>query len=209
MAVFAVLAFFVTSVAVDVFFARSWFTGLAVLLFYYLINLSYSFGLKRIPIADVSIIAFGFLLRVLYGGIFGGISVSPWLFLTVISLSFYFALGKRRGELRHVGFKSRASLEHYPPAFLSSNMHIFLGCGIVFYSLWAANQAELHTASSPFYFASIAIVMLICMRYSFLIESNSSEGDPVSVVFSDKALIACVAVWAICLLFPLYGGLGA
>ena len=67
---------------------------------YLLVNLGYSFGLKNVPVLDVALLVSGFLLRVLFGASVTGITISNWLYLTVVSISFYLALGKRRGELR-------------------------------------------------------------------------------------------------------------
>lgn len=74
-----------------------------LLLGYFLLNLFYSCGLKRIALVDLAILSTGFIVRVYYGGAVCCIEVSPWLFLTVLSLSVYFALGKRRGELDRTG----------------------------------------------------------------------------------------------------------
>lgn len=41
----------------------------------------------------------GFLIRVLFGATLLNIEVSNWLYLTIISISFYLGLGKRRNEI--------------------------------------------------------------------------------------------------------------
>ena len=56
---------------------------------YLLVNLGYSFGLKNVPILDVALLVSGFLLRVLFGASVTGITISNWLYLTVVSISFY------------------------------------------------------------------------------------------------------------------------
>ena len=66
------------------------------IIIYVLLNIAYSFGLKNIPLLDLSILVSGFLLRVLYGASIIDVSVSNWLYLTVISAAFYLGLGKRR-----------------------------------------------------------------------------------------------------------------
>ena len=71
-----------------------------LLLLYFVLNLGYSLGLKNIPIIDITILVSGFLIRVLYGAWITNIDISNWLYLTVIAASFYFALGKRRNELK-------------------------------------------------------------------------------------------------------------
>ena len=71
-----------------------------LLLLYLCLNVAYSMGLKNVPIIDVSILVSGFLIRLICGAVAADIVVSNWLYLTVISLSFYLALGKRRNELK-------------------------------------------------------------------------------------------------------------
>lgn len=72
----------------------------ALVILYLFINVAYSMGLKDVPLLDVTILASGFLLRVLFGAVLTGTEVSEWLYLTVLSGAFYFSLGKRRNELQ-------------------------------------------------------------------------------------------------------------
>lgn len=153
----------------------------AYLLLYVLLNIAYSLRLKHIPIVDVAIVAAGFLLRVLYGGAFCDIWISPWLFLTVLAFALYFALGKRRGELKKVGSNSRPSLAGYNQAFLDKMMYVFLACGLMYYSLWTIARAG--DSSSVMLILGVPLAMIVCMRYSLIVESDVSDGDPVGVVF--------------------------
>ena len=60
-------------------------------------NVCYTvFGLKHVPILDVSIVALGFVMRILFGSFLTGIPVSSWLLLTVMVASYYMSFGKRR-----------------------------------------------------------------------------------------------------------------
>jgi len=63
----------------------------ALVLVYVLINIAYSAGLKNVPLLDVAILVSGFLIRIIYGAVLTEIPVSNWLYLTVISISFFFA----------------------------------------------------------------------------------------------------------------------
>lgn len=74
-----------------------------VLLLYLLFNIAYSMGLKNVPLLDISILVAGFLLRIMYGAIITGVEISNWLYLTVLAMSLYFSLGKRRNELKREG----------------------------------------------------------------------------------------------------------
>lgn len=167
---------------------------------YILINIMYSFGLKNIPLLDVFILALGFLIRVLYGGALINVEVSNWLFLTVLSISFYLGLGKRRNELiaqEKTGNTTRSVLKYYNKEFLDKNMYMCLSMTIIFYSLWCQDL------NSDYIMWTIPIVLLICMKYSLNIESNSS-GDPVEVLLKDKILMLLVGIYAIAILLTLY-----
>ena len=167
---------------------------------YILINIMYSFGLKNIPLLDVFILALGFLIRVLYGGALINVEISNWLFLTVLSISFYLGLGKRRNELiaqEKTGNTTRSVLKYYNKEFLDKNMYMCLSMTIIFYSLWCQDL------NSDYIMWTIPIVLLICMKYSLNIESNSS-GDPVEVLLKDKILMLLVGIYAIAILLTLY-----
>lgn len=167
---------------------------------YILINIMYSFGLKNIPLLDVFILALGFLIRVLYGGALINVEVSTWLFLTVLSISFYLGLGKRRNELmaqKNPENITRNVLKYYNKEFLDKNMYMCLSMTIIFYSLWCQDL------NSKYIMWTIPLVLLICMKYSLNIESNSS-GDPVEVLLKDKVLILLIGIYAIAIFLTLY-----
>lgn len=56
-------------------------------------------GIKNYPIMDIVILASGFVIRVLYGGILTDIKISKRLYLVIVTGSLFMGLGKRRGEL--------------------------------------------------------------------------------------------------------------
>lgn len=159
--------------------------------------------------ADVAVLASGFVLRVLTGGVACGISVSAWMLLAVLSLSLFLAIGKRRGELVTQGADGRRVLQSYSVGFLERSMGTFEACGLVFYSLWSLDQLDgaalLSSPRSIALLAGVALVMLIFFRYSYVVEHGASDGDPVGVVLSDKPLISLIAVWVITMAFALYG----
>ena len=166
--------------------------GIVILLLYLILNVLYSFGLKDVPLVDITILASGFVLRVLYGGLLLGIEISNWLFLTVLSGSFYMALGKRRNELIKLkGKETRKVLQFYTKEFLDKNMYMFLALSIVFYSLWSTLGID-----NPLFKYSSIFVILILMKYSLNVESDSL-GDPIEVILNDKVLIALGILYAL------------
>lgn len=184
----AALAAAVTAIGVLARFPAGGWGCMAV---YLLVNLGYSFGLKNVPILDIALLVSGFLLRVLFGAAVTGIGISSWLYLTVVSVSFYLALGKRRGELRRQSDTSRKVLRYYNNAFLDKNMNICLTLAIVFYSLWSADAMNAGTHL----IWTVPLVICLCLKYSLTVEGDS-DGDPVEVIFQDKVLLVLIAVFA-------------
>ena len=119
-------------------------------------------------------------------------------------MSFYFALGKRRNELRWVGDKgTRQVLKAYPIGFLDKNMVMCMTLANVFYALWSVDKKTIEFYNNQYLIFTVPIVMLITMKYSLDIEGNS-VGDPVEVLFRDKVLIVLCAVYLAVMFMLLY-----
>lgn len=171
---------------------------------YLVLNIAYSFGLKDIPLVDVSILVAGFLIRVIYGAIITNIQISNWLYLTVIAGAFYFALGKRRNELERMeGGTTRKVLASYSPGFLDKNMYMCLALTNVFYALWSVDQKTVAAYKNSNLIWTVPLVLLITMRYSMDIEGDS-DGDPVEVLLHDKMLMALCGVYLLAMAAILY-----
>lgn len=136
-----------------------------LLALYLILNLAYSFGLKNVPIVDVSILVAGFLIRIMYGAFLTEIAISNWLYLTVIALSFYFSFGKRRNELKQIGGeKTRTVLKAYPINFLDKNMGIYLTLANVFYALWSMDEKTMSFYNNSYLIFTVPIVLLITLK---------------------------------------------
>lgn len=172
------------------------------LLIYLTINLIYSFGLKNVALIDIIILVSGFIIRVLFGGAIIQVQVSNWLNLTVMSMAFYLALGKRRNEIIKSKKNTREVLKYYTKEFLDKNMYMCLSLAIVFYSLWTVDFNVTNRINNNLIW-TVPIVIIICMRYSMIIEKDS-DGDPIEVVLSDKMLMLLIFIYGILLIGLLY-----
>lgn len=180
------------AVVINTYVASNGLLAWASLILYLILNIAYSNGLKNYPIIDIAILASGFVIRVLYGSGITDIEISNWLYLTVISMSFYLGLGKRRNELLKQKNVSRKVLKYYNHNFLDKNMYICLALTITFYALWTVDPVTISRLSNDLLVWTVPIVILICMKYSLNIEGDS-DGDPVEVIIKDKILMAMVA----------------
>ncbi len=176
----------------------------ALLLLYLGLNLGYSFGWKNYPIVDITILVSGFLIRMVYGALITGIQISNWMYLTVMALSFYLALGKRRNELRRMGGgETREVLNAYPVSFLDRSMSMCLTLAHVFYALWSMDgttRAAYHTDHLIF---TVPIVLLITLKYSLNVE-RKSDGDPVEVLLHDPVLLVLTGLYLAAMILILY-----
>ncbi|MDR1378293.1 MAG: UbiA prenyltransferase family protein [Synergistaceae bacterium] len=167
---------------------------------YLAINVAYTIRLKHLAIIDCFCIAAGFVLRVYAGSAAIGDKVSNWLFLTVIAMSLFMAFGKRRGEMMKMeGSLTRHALEQYDLRFLNGMMFVCAGLMVVFYSLWAMARGLNMIYTVP-------VVIFIVCKYLLLVHDDDSHGDPTTVIFEDKTLLAASGLYALLTVGLLYAG---
>lgn len=166
------------------------------ILTYLILNYLYSKKLKNKPLLDIIILVSGFFIRMIYGALITNISISTWLYLTVITGAFYMALGKRRNELKLTGNETREVLGLYSYEFLDKNMYVCMALLNTFYALWAANK-------NTSFLVTVPIVLIISMKYSFNIE-RCDDGDPVSILLSDRLILLLAMIYVVYIFFVLY-----
>ena len=178
--------------------------ALVILIIYLVINILYSYGLKNIPLLDVTILVSGFLIRVIYGAVITDIEISNWLYLTVMALSFFMAFGKRRNELKKNGPNTtRKVLKGYSIGFLDKSMYMCLTMANTFYALWTIGNTN-NNQHHNYMIITVPVVLLITLKYCLSIENVDSDGDPTEVLFNDKALLLLCMLYAVLIIFILY-----
>lgn len=180
--------------------------GLFFFLAYFAVNLGYSLGLKHVPFLDIVLLVMGFVLRVVYGAAIVGSGTSAWVYLTVFSLSFYLGLGKRRNELmktRDSSGSTRKVLQYYSYEFLDKFMYLCLTLAVTFYALWSADAEITAKYGTDKLIWTVPLVIILLMKYSADIESNS-YGDPVDVVMHDKVLLGLGALFGLVMVGLIY-----
>ncbi len=181
---------FLLSILFNYFSAGLCLYSWLLLFFYLVLNVFYSFIGKNIILLDLLLLVVFYIIRLYYGSIIIDVSVSNWLFLTTMSLSFFFAFGKRRNELLQYKSKSRLVLQNYNKDFLDKFMYSSVTLSIVFYSLWVVEQ------NIKYLFFSIPFLFVILMKYCLDVESDL-DGDPTEVFFRDKVLIGLTFLFCI------------
>ncbi len=66
---------------------------------YLVLQVLYSLRLKHVVILDIFVVAAGFVIRVVAGGLVIGVTISSWLLICTMLLALFLAMSKRRHEL--------------------------------------------------------------------------------------------------------------
>ncbi|MDK7374446.1 decaprenyl-phosphate phosphoribosyltransferase [Weeksella virosa] len=172
---------------------------------YFFMNIGYSMGWKHIPLLDVMIIAFGFLLRVLVGGYITDLPVSDWTVILTFSLALIMALGKRRGELMNTNLtgKTRKSLEGYSIEFLNVTLGMVCGITIVFYIMFVLSD-EVQSRFHHYVFHTFIFVILGVLRYLQQTMVFNATESPTKMVYKDRFLQVILLLWGLAFTFLIY-----
>ena len=90
-----------------------------VFLIYIIMNVFYSFFLKSIPILDIFILSFNYILRVYAGCVIIDASLSSWMAITIFAGAIFISALKRRQEIIMYGTSSRPVLKKYSINYLN------------------------------------------------------------------------------------------
>lgn len=159
---------------------------------FYALNLCYSFGLKKVVLVDVLIIATDFTIRAIAGCLAIGVVVSPWIVACAFLLALVLVFSKRRHEvilLEKRAYEHRAVLKDYPRELCDQIISISSGALIVSYSLYTFHTDNL------WMMITIPVVVYGLFRYLWLVKVNNMGGEPEKALL-DKGILASVFIWA-------------
>ena len=189
----AALALALALLAAGVLLAASNRALLVLLGLYVALNLAYSWRLKQVPVVDVSIIAAGFMLRLLAGTVAVGIPPSRWLLLTGIFLTLFLGFCKRKAESFQDAGSQRAVLEHYPAALLDTFIAATMTATLTTYSLFATSpEAQAQHGERLLY--TVPVVIFGLLRYTYQVHSGRGE-DVARDLVRDPWILAAGCLW--------------
>lgn len=179
-----------------------------VLMTYFVLNILYSFYLKRVPILDVFFVSIGFDLREAAGGLASGIYLSPWMLVVTFLLALFLASVKRRQELWRLKENAkdhRKILKEYNIAFLDHFISIIASSTIIAYILYTLSP-EIKTKFSANLYLTTPFVLYGLLRYLYLVYMKGLGDDPIEIIFYDTPFKLNLLVWVLFLLVIIYFG---
>ena len=175
--------------------SRAWQVA-AVIGGYYALNIAYCAWLKRFAIIDVCVIAFGFVLRILAGGLATGIGLSKWIVLMTFLLTLFLSLAKRRDDvlrMNRTGRAPRRNTSRYNLTFVNQAITITAAVTIVCYVMYTVSPeaaAVMHTD--------------YLLRYLQIAVVDEKSGDPTAVALHDRFTQVTVACWVLSFIAIIY-----
>lgn len=164
---------------------------------YVVLNVLYSFWLKRVAIVDVAAIALGFVLRVEAGGVIVGVEPSAWILIATGLLALFIALAKRRDDLiLALGGSHRESLRGYNEQFLDTAVAVVLGALLVTYMIYTTDAEVAERLGTNRLFYTIPFVVCGVLRYLQIMLVEKRTGSPTALVLTDRFLMLTVVGWA-------------
>lgn len=196
-------------IALGVSFAQysPWFGAVAAL--YFGENIAYSFKLKKVAFLDVGMIAFGFVLRVIAGGLATNTSVSWYMLACTALLALFLGFGKRRHELEgeHAG-KQRAALDAYSKRSLTVALAITGVATAATYFAYTLDKDTEAFFQSHYLWLTAPFTVFGIVRFLFLVSGRAGRGrkaeSPTQEMLSDVPFVLNLVLWVIVVVAIVY-----
>lgn len=173
---------------------------------YILLNLGYSFWLKKVVFVDVLCIALGFLLRVQAGCFAVHVTPSYWLLGCTFLLALFLALGKRRHELAlgsdvHL---HRSVLRHYSPRLVTVLMYVMAVLTAVAYTAYTFAPHTVEFFGTVWFFVTVPFVLFGLVRFAMLANRRRKADSPTEQILRDVPFVLNIVMWTAVVLGIIY-----
>jgi decaprenyl-phosphate phosphoribosyltransferase len=170
---------------------------------YLALTATYSLWWRNVVGLDILVIAAGFVLRALAGGIAANVYLSRWFVLVTAGCAIFLVAAKRYSELcaQQVGVPARATLARYSGAKLRLTLGGAAAVAGIAYISWALTR----TSHVVWYALSVAPFLLWLARYSILVGDGAGDA-PEELVLRDGVLLALSGAWIALFLGGVYVG---
>jgi 4-hydroxybenzoate polyprenyltransferase len=174
------------------------------------LNVVYSFGLKEVAWIDVSIIAAGFLLRVLGGAYAVFVPPSPWLLVCTGLLAALLGFGKRAHELGQATQAGRALdetrgvLARYSARELKIVLWILAAATVTSYAFYTQSAHTVAFFGTRQLLWTAPFPALGIARFLHLVTRHGEADSPTDAILRDLPFMANLAVWGAVVLFIIY-----
>ena len=178
-----------------------------IVAFYFLLNMAYCLWLKRHAIIDVCTVAFGFVLRILAGGMACEVAVSNWLVLMTFLLALFLSFAKRRDDvlrMNETGEPPRHNTIRYNLTFVNQAITVTGTVTLVCYIMYTVSPEVVSRFHAPYLYLTSIFVLVGLLRYMQLTVVDEESGDPTKILLRDRFTQAIVVAWIMSFLLIIY-----
>jgi decaprenyl-phosphate phosphoribosyltransferase len=200
LALLALAASFIAYVVHQIDF--SWLLGS-----YFLLNVFYSLGLKKIPILEMLMVSSGFVIRTVAGGFLAGVEVSQWMMMMIFLLALFLSIAKRRDDVLLSGNKGlsiRKVIESYTLEYINALLVMVSGVIIVAYLMYVISPEVISRFHSKYLYVTSIFVIAGIMRYLQITLVENKAGSPTKVLYQDNFIRWSVFLWIVTFYFIIY-----
>lgn len=190
------------------FLLNLWFGVVALV--YFAENCAYSFKLKKVAYLDVVLIAFGFVLRVLAGGLATDVRPSFYMLACTALLALFLGFGKRRHEIAagdNAG-KQRAALDAYSAGALNVALGITGGATVVTYVAYTLDGDTQEFFNSHFLWVTAPFTVFGILRFLYLVSGRGGRGlkseSPTQEMLRDVPFVFNLFLWVVVVVAIVY-----
>lgn len=165
---------------------------------YWLMNIAYCVKLKQYAILDVAIIAVGFVMRVLIGGLTTDIWVSHWLVMMTFLVTLFLAFTKRNDDYRiyeQTGTKPRVSITGYNKTFINEATAIIASVTMVCYIMYTMSPEVIERMGTRYIYLTSGWVLAGLLRYLQNMIVFGLSGSPTKSIVKDHFVQLCIIGW--------------
>ena len=173
------------------------------------LSLAYSLRLKREPVIELAVVASGFVLRAVAGGVVAHVHLSNWFLVFTSFAALFVVTGKRCAEYARLGEARgthRAVLDDYTETFLRSTLTIAATVTVASYCLWAFERTGLlaHAGRHVVWIELTVIPLVLAVLHIFRLLDSGRGGEPEELALRDHVLQAYGVLWATLMAIGLY-----
>lgn len=165
---------------------------------YLVLQVLYSVKLKHVVILDIFVVAAGFVIRVVAGGLVIGVTISSWLLICTMLLALFLAMSKRRHELVLLEGEAenhRPILKEYTTYLLDQMISVVTASTLVAYCLYTISEETVARFGTKNLILTVPFVLYGIFRYLYLIHQKDEGGSPEHLILKDKPLLIDIFLW--------------
>jgi decaprenyl-phosphate phosphoribosyltransferase len=167
---------------------------------YVAVSLAYSLRLKNEPVIELAIVASGFVLRAVAGGVVAVVPLSAWFLVFTSFAALFLVTGKRRAEQARLGRNGAAHrlvLDHYTESFLKSVLTISAAVTVAAYCLWAFDRTVLvaHAGHHMIWVELTVIPLVLGVLHVLRLLDAGRGGEPEQLALRDHTLQGYGVMW--------------